>query len=76
MSELAAVRTGGYLLIAMGLASLGGIAVLGKQPKIAAGVFGLAVLLPAIFTLKTLLATFFLLIAAVLAFRMQPKLGH
>lgn len=72
LAELSSVRTAGYLLIVMGLASFAGLAILGKRPQVAAGIFGLAVVLPAIFTMKTLLATFFLLIAAVLAFRMRP----
>lgn len=73
LSELAAVRTAGYLLMAMGLAAVGGVVVAKKQPRVAAGIFGLAVVLPAIFTMKTLLATFFLLIAAVLSFRTTAR---
>lgn len=72
VKELDNLKTAGYLMIVMGLASVAGAILALKKAKVAAIIFILGFLLPAIFSMKTLLATFFLLLAGILAFIAKP----
>lgn len=72
MDELNGLKTAGYLMMLMGLASVGGVVMLFKNAKIAGGIFLVAAILPGVFAAKALVATFFLLIAGILAMLVKP----
>lgn len=73
MVELKQVVNAGYSLIVLGLVSLIVSIMVGKLKKVTGIILLIAVAVPAFFTMKSLLATFLLLIAAILAFVMKPK---
>jgi hypothetical protein len=73
-SEIASLVRAGYALFGTGvLAIAGGVMTLRGKGKIGAALLLVAAIAPAIFTAKTLLATFLLPIAALLAFLSKPK---
>ena len=73
MSEMDRLLKAAYALLAgSALAIVGGVLAMMRKGKIAAPVLGLAVLVPAVLTPKTLLATFFLAIAAGLSLLVKP----
>lgn len=73
-AELDAIVRAGYGLVAsLVLGIAGGVLALKGKGKAAAGALAAGVLLPAVFSMKTLLTTIFLGIAALLAFFSKPK---
>ncbi len=66
-------RNGGYALIAGGIVSLISVILLGKLKKISALLILISAVVPAIFDLRSFIATFLLIIGAVLAFLYKPK---
>lgn len=73
LSSLQSVVHGAYVLLAGSvMAIVGGVLAMRRKGKIAAAVLALAVIVPAALTPKTLLATFFIAIAAILATLVKP----
>jgi hypothetical protein len=73
-AELEALVRAAYgLLASLALGIAGGVLALKGKGKPAAGLLAAGLLLPAIFSMKTLLTTFFLGVAALLAFFSKPK---
>jgi hypothetical protein len=73
-SEITSLIRGAYALLGGAvLALVGGFLAMNHKGKIAAGVLALAVIAPAAMAPKTLVATFFLVIAAILAIFVKPK---
>ncbi len=66
-------RNGGYALIAGGIVSLISVILLGKLKKISALLILISAVVPAIFDLRSFIATFLLIIGAILAFLYKPK---
>ena len=67
------VRAAYGLLAALALGLAGGVLALKGNGKAAAGALAAGVLLPAVFSLKTLITTFFLGMAALFALFAKPK---
>jgi hypothetical protein len=77
MSELDVLVRAAYgLLAALALGIAGGVLALKGNGKVAAGALAAGVLLPALFSLKTLLTTIFLGMAALFALFAKPKARH
>ena len=72
---LEGIVTAGYLLLlALALAIAGGVLALLRKGKFAAGVLISAAVAPAIFEPKSLVFSFLLVVAGLLAFAVKPKL--
>lgn len=73
VKEVGRVETAGYLLLVSMLAAVGGaVAVYLGKTKVAGPVLLAAALLPALFTMKALVATIFLVAAGGLCFALKP----
>jgi hypothetical protein len=73
LAELNRTKNAGYLMIVFGIAALGAAALVFKQSKAAGGVLVAAAVIPALLAPKSLVFSFFLIIAGVLAFLAKPK---
>ncbi len=73
--EISRTRNAGYLMIVFGIAALGAAALVFKQSKISGGVMLAAAIVPALLAPKSLVFTFFLVIAGLLALLARPKVA-
>jgi hypothetical protein len=73
MAELNRTKNAGYLMIVLGIAALGAAGFVFKQSKIAGGLMVAAAVIPALLAPKSLVFSFFLIIAGVLALLAKPK---
>lgn len=71
--ELAARQKGGFALIAGGIVSLVSVIMMSKLKKISSILILLSAIVPAIIYPSALVATFLLIIGAILAFFIKPK---
>lgn len=74
LQKLKGLRNSGWSLMVLSVLSLAASVMISKLGgKITGGVLLLAVIVPAVFSAKSLIATFILAIAAILAFLYKPK---
>lgn len=68
VSQFKSLQTAAYLLIGFGVLSIIAAIMVGKLKKISAGILVIAAVVPAIFAPQSLIFTFLLIIAGILAF--------
>ena len=75
MAQLESTRRAGYAMIPLGLLALAASVLVLKRSKPAGAVMIAAAVIPAVFAPSTLIFSFFLIIAGVLALLAKPKPG-